>query len=285
VLQGEWKGKWEQHITTKALTVPIVVFVGLGSPAAVLLESATLIRQSTPGTATSFQVDPGDPGDSAFFAALKLDIGSFFKLGWCEFMESLADHLASFQSVELEGVIARHADDNALEPEDCTALVAWLREIGLIKFGLLRAKLLMGDPPYEPDTAANRPLVADLLHAIAMVQRRSGAIARLCEDGVVEFVRDGRITSAFILASGRGSRGKVAMQSKVRQTMRKLRGRHCFPQGAIIAASDWSEPISVPEDIVNEQLSASILTAQSAPTLIHVSELRANVEMINKVSP
>ena len=47
-LNVEWKGQWEPIVATKVLAAPVVVFAGLGTPVAVLIESTKLLRNALP---------------------------------------------------------------------------------------------------------------------------------------------------------------------------------------------------------------------------------------------
>jgi hypothetical protein len=101
-LTVEWKGHWEQIIAAKVLVAPVVVFAGLGTPVAVLIESARLIRNALPVTTKVYQADPGDIESSKFFKALSLDPCMYIKSGWGQLMDALSQRLSKEQIVQLE---------------------------------------------------------------------------------------------------------------------------------------------------------------------------------------
>src|SRR5207245_11352508 len=62
-LQAEWANTWQPIIANRVLSAPVVVFAGLGTPVAVLIESTKLLRSAIPA-ANVFQVDPAAKADS-----------------------------------------------------------------------------------------------------------------------------------------------------------------------------------------------------------------------------
>jgi len=137
-LQHEWKMHWEAIIAAKVLAAPIIVFAGLGTPVAVLLESAKLIRDALPGVKV-FQVDPQDSAKSGFFKELGIDPSAYIRNGWCQFMEELSERLLKEQVVRLEQAAQRKVHDDALTSEDLSSLLRRLEALGLVKLGKLRA--------------------------------------------------------------------------------------------------------------------------------------------------
>ncbi len=240
VIKSEWKDRWEQHIAISALTAPVVVFAGLGSPAAVLLESARLIRAAT--TNKVIQVDPGDPEKSEFFKALGIGPEAFVKLTWCEFMRLLASRVAEQQLVYLQAAVATKEQEDALPHEDVSQLLREAKSLGLVGIGRFRANVLLTDKPYTPDHEQTRDLVADLFQGIAMLAGRSGERVKLYQDGVIEFTRPGKPSRSFLLVSGRGSRGKVAMEVAVKSRLRSLQGHNPLPEALSANVSETATP-------------------------------------------
>jgi hypothetical protein len=85
---------WEDIITQVMLTSPIVLFAGLGSPSAALLETTRRIKNCLDGI-TTYQADPLPAMDNAFFQALGLSEKSFIQLGWNDLMTLLGKRVAS----------------------------------------------------------------------------------------------------------------------------------------------------------------------------------------------
>lgn len=286
VIEDSWGTTWQGPVTTKALTVPVVVFAGLGSPAAVLLTTTKLIHTSTPNTAKCFQVDPGDPAHCEFFKALGLPDDQYVRLGWGAFMALLAERVMEAQLVALRAAVAELAKANALSTEDLSPTVTWLRNVGLVEFGRLRSKLLCRDASYLPDRDVDRALIGDLLHFVSAVERLAGVNARFSVDGVIEFYRGDRVVSAYMLASGSGTLGRVAIEAKVRARMDRLKARHVKPTAAIVAGSPgWTTPLAAPVDITVGDPSKSLITSAASFPLFEVSGLRASDARLKEVAP
>jgi|SRR5438034_2307233 len=119
-LNVEWKGHWEPIIATKVLAAPVVVFAGLGTPVAVLIESTKLLRNALPGTTKLYQADPGNIADSKFFQALSLDPAVYIQCGWGQLMEALSQRLLKEQITQLEKAVERKIREDNLTTEDIT---------------------------------------------------------------------------------------------------------------------------------------------------------------------
>lgn len=71
-MEEQWQDEWEEVIARRVLSGPMTVFVGLGSPAAVLTATTRRIMDSLGTDAIVYVVDPGDPKRSGFFSALEV---------------------------------------------------------------------------------------------------------------------------------------------------------------------------------------------------------------------
>lgn len=286
-LQTEWRGTWQSVVAAKVLSTPVIVFAGLGSPADVLIESTKLIQSAIPNTNKTYQVDPGDHTKSPFFTALALDPSCYIKATWCDFMDALSQRLVVEQTSRLKAVAAAMVQRDHLAPEDLTALLTRLHDIGLLKLGSLRACWLLHEKPYYPDDPLARELIADLLLAAAMVARVAGATAILFEDGIVEFRRGDRTVATHVFVSGRGSRGRFAIESELSARQRRFRGRATPPTGAIIAGTrdNTTTPVTIPPDVLLGETSESILLGQSTLPIFQVESLRQNPTQCKQVAP
>jgi hypothetical protein len=285
-LEEEWKTHWEPIIATKVLAAPIVVFAGLGSPAAVLRESTKLIRNALPGIKV-FQVDLGDASSSRVFKDLAIDPSAYIQNGWCKFMEELSGRVLDEQVERLEQAVQEKVRDDGLQSEDMTGLLSRLKALGLVKVGKLRARWLLHDQPYCQEDLGSVGLMADLVLALAMMARVSGASAVIIEDGLMEFRRGERVVAAYLVASGRGHRGKAAMEGRLDSERLRYRGRPSPLNGAIIAGTSdsWTTGATPPKDVVRGDVSESIVDELSDFPLVHVAELRADIRRISKMVP
>lgn len=286
-LDTDWKGKWEQVVAAMVLATPVVIFAGLGSPANVLVQSATLIRGAIPNGTKAYQVDPGDPEKSEFFKALKLAPDAFVRKPWCEFMAELSQRLVVEHASQLKASAEAMAQREQLQPEDLTTLLARLKNIGLLNVGRLRANWLLHGKEYMAEELATRELIADLLLAAALIARVTGTQAVLCEDGVVEFRRGDRTVAIHVFASGRGSRGQMAIETDLTQRRKQLRDRAMSLSGAIIAGTriGGPMPITPPADVVLGDTSESIILGATALPVFHVDTLRQEPAQCQKVAP
>jgi hypothetical protein len=284
-LNVEWKGHWELIIANKVLAAPVVLFAGLGTPVAVLIESTKLLRAALPAATNLYLADPGDMATSKFFQALGLNAAHFIPSGWGALMEALSKRLLEEQIEKLGHSARRKIQEDNLPNEDITQLLATLQNMGIVRVGRLRALWLLYEKPYRVFDESILGLLADLLLALATMARVSGAEAVIVEDGRVEFKRAGRTVTSFIVASGNGHRAKLAVEAE----LQKRRTRYLqAPTGALVAgtSASWTTPPTPPKDIVEgEELKNDILRGPTALPLIHISELRDNHDLIRQVVP
>lgn len=287
-LKEDWKEHWEQIIATRVLAAPVVVFAGLGTPVAVLIESAKLLRNALPNTRTIYQVDPANIADSKFFQELVLGPSAYIQLGWGQFMEELAQRLSVEQIAGLEHAVAQKVHNDRLPQENLAGLLASLRALGLVKLGKLRGYWLLYDRPYCPASPDALALIADLLLALAMMARVSGAAVVIVEDGVVEFRRDGRAVAAYIVASGRGHQGRAALEAALESRRARYRGRPTPPCGALVGGTSdaWNAVLTPPRDIVwGNSPDDDTVSGQTELPLIHLGQLRADPRLIEQLVP
>lgn len=286
-LQRDWRGHWEPIITTRVLTAPVVVFAGLGSPIGVLIESAKLLRSALPTVRTLYHVDPADKANSMFFKELALDDSAYIQCGWCQFMDNLSQRLLIEQIVQLKRAVDQKIRDDRLPHEDVADLLDRLQALGLVEFGILRANWLLHNKRYCPVDLNALSLIADLLLVLAMVGRVSGAEAVIAEDGLVEFHRDGRPVIAYIIASGRGHRGRLALEAALEPRRRQYRSRLVRPCGAIVGGTSgsWTTTVTPPTDVIRGDVSEDIVAGSAVLPLLHIDELRANPDRVRQVVP
>lgn len=286
-LDTDWKGKWEQVVAAMVLAMPVVVFAGLGSPANVLVQSVTLIREAIPNGSKVYQVDTGDPEKSEFFKALKLGPDAFVRKPWCEFMGELSQRLVLEHASQLKAAAEAMAQREQLHPEDLTSLLDRFQNIGLLNAGRLRANWLLHTKEYLAEELLMRELLADLLLAAALIARVTDTEAVLCEDGVVEFRRGDRTVATHVFASGRGTRGRAALETELAARQRRFRGRAVPPSGAIIAGTRDSSavPITPPPDVLLGDTSESIVLGPSGLPIFHVDTLRQEPSQCQQVAP
>lgn len=286
-LATEWKGRWEHVVAAMALTTPIVVFAGLGSPADVLIESSRLIHKAIPNGSRVYQVDPGDPAESEFFRELALAPDAYVQKTWCEFMDELSRRLLREHAAQLRVAAAAMVEREQLNPEDLATLFDRVLDIGLLDFGRLRSSWLLREPEYLAEELPTREHLADLLLSVALIARVTNTRVALCEDGVVEFLRGDRMVASHVFASGLGTLGRAAIETRLNARRRRLRTRAAPLSGAIIAGTRGNStmPITPPMDVIRGDTSESIVFGPVGLPVLHVEYLRQEPTRCRQVAP
>jgi hypothetical protein len=274
-IDQEWRDGWEQVIAQRILATPFVVFAGLGTPAAVLIQTAITIRRAIPAGMTIYQVDQGDRASSRFFAELGLTDEAYLQMEWGPFMRQLSARILEEQRAQLERACRELITANGWGVEDVETLCARLSEHGLIAVGRMRASWLLSDSPYLPTKELNWPWLADLLVAVALVARMTGSQPTFGDDGLLELRRDGQIFGLIILAHGRGFQRWLVVEGQI-QRLRWSATRVPRPRFAIVAGIPDGRPASVapPGNILYEETETSIIMAAVSPRMFSVDELR-----------
>ena len=284
-LNEEWRGAWEEVIVTRVLASPVVVFVGLGSPAGVLIESTHRIRDALPASTLVLQVGPGRPEDSAFFDQLDLSTSSYLRLGWVEFMTELSERLVEEFRHDLERECENLILNERLDTENSSDLSVRIANLGLLKLGRIRARWTLDDSAYGIHNLVVATWMADLLLAIGLMERISGFRAHFFDDGVVEFRENGRIMASIVMAHGRGMHRWTFIDHKIRRSERFWRSRSPKPRFALISGvlGGRQNRITLPDNIIVEESEESISNAIYSLRLYTVDEIRQDTAIISRI--
>lgn len=283
-LDEEWRESWEEVVARRVMSSPVVVFAGLGSPAAVLTETVTRIRQSI--DVSQHQAYVVDPAESTLFeAALDLPEGAHIRLGWCAFMERLAVRVVA----ELEAGLATACRDLCEvngwgdETDFVGHLCGRFHAAGLVDVGKMKAKWLLDRQAYAPDDA-RRGLLADLLLAVGLIERQVGAESRFRADGVIEVLRDGAVVSSFLAASGGGTLRWSALEAQVLDALKHM-PTGAQPRHALLGGMQGLRPpvTAAPEDLVLGDVGSDIAQGEPRPELVLVEEIRADAAVIERL--
>jgi hypothetical protein len=282
-LDEAWRGHWEEVIGTRFISGPMTVFVGLGSPAGVLLHSAERLLASVPPEAARvYLVDPGLPEHSKFFEALGLPATSYIKIGWSDFMQELAGRVLEGHLRALNAACNSLINTQGLPAEDLTQVWATLRLLGLNGVGSLRARWTLSEDAYLPTHAVPAELIADLLLAVACLERLLHARAKFESEGIIEF-RDGtHIAGVVVLASGRGVYRWAKLDGELRHKLPRLQARDLPPRCAIVSGVLGGGAITAPESIISEEDPENIVTGPSWFGMFTADELRQNPDRVKK---
>lgn len=139
-LEAAWQGQWEEVVARAMLATPVTIFAGLGSPAAVLVESARRIREAVPDGVDAYQVDPSPAGASPFSQEIQIADENYVQLGWVDFMRAVGTRLVLEHTNVLSQAAGQVQADLGIAPEDVGPLCIKLAELSLLDLGELRAR-------------------------------------------------------------------------------------------------------------------------------------------------
>ncbi len=234
-LSDAWRGGWEEAITRRIVSTPVNVFVGLGSPAAVLTESVRLLRQAVPNGINVFHVDPGRLEDSQFLAALDLPPEAYVRRGWIDFMRALASRVLLEQRRRLQTACTNLTAENDWEDADVGRSLESFHSLGLVGVGQVRARLLLSGEQYTSEARTLLRLVADLVLAVGLIERETGAEGTWFPDGVVEFHLDSVPVGSAVFASGGGTVRWLALEARLADQARFRARRAVDPKVVVVS--------------------------------------------------
>lgn len=283
-LEDAWRGQWEEVIARRVLGGSMTVFVGLGSPAGVLVESSRKILQSVGDEARVYVVDPGQPERSAFFGALGLDAGRHVRMGWLELMRQLGNRVVEEHRADLEAGCDRMIRENSWHPEDVRATCVELATLGLLGIGRARARWLLRDDEYAPHprVAEVQRLLVDLVIGITMLARLTASRVRFDEEGSIELqIADQRSVRVLALSGG-GSRRWPAIETQALVRAGQLRDRSV--RSALVSGVLGSRTeVAPPPNIAGEEDPNSVVTGAGSFALVTVDELRDDPNAVQRI--
>ena len=273
-LETVWGNRWEPVVASSILLSPVVVFVGIGSPSAVLTSTVTRIRTALPQAGVRVHhVDPAPFAAQPFAAALQLPEADYHQSGWCDFMATIAsrvlsEHAALFHQACVDLSIERNYQDHNHNLHDLTTAI---ESLDLHVFGRLRARWLLHAKDYAAIHAFDTQLIADLLLAISFLASALVASIRLRADGAIELRTQGRLIAVVGLASGRGVRTLLAVEATLAAQTKRFPWQEPIPgrilvTGYVRSGHIPTAPLSIVEDaeeddIVNPRASSQLLCA------------------------
>jgi hypothetical protein len=278
-LNSQWQDGWESVVAARVLASPMVVFAGLGSPADVLTTTVERVRARVADTHEVYVVDPSPR--TQFEAALNLGDDAHIQMTWCRFAEHLASRLLGAFHADL----VASASDLCLEhgwttePASVPDLVDRLHAQGLVAVGRIRARWLLDDQAYLPETDT-RGLVADLLLGVGLAERGSLTKARFREDGVVELIKDGNVATTLLPASGRGTRRWSALEARALEAVGRLHSA-ARPEHVLVCGAPGPQgaDIAPPQDLIRGDATDDIIEGFGRPRFVSAEALRADPDV------
>ncbi|MYC07804.1 MAG: hypothetical protein F4X57_11655 [Chloroflexi bacterium] len=282
-LEKAWKERWEQVIAQRVLSGPVTVFVGIGSPASVLIDTTRRILAAIDKQANVYVVDPIAHGDSVVATELNTPSKDYVCIGWGDFMEALAQRLVEEHRASIQHECDELTKQLGQKNEDVTELCRRLAELGILRLGKLRAAWLAEGSSYLPqESGTPLRLFGSLVLGVRAVERISGHQATFGEEGVVEFSQDTHITRV-IVCSGGGWMTDARMETELKKRQQALRHRGITSAVALVGGVDSSASIAAPSDIVADTDPYDLVTGSDHLRTFSLAELRANPELAYEV--
>lgn len=273
-LDKAWEDAWEQYVAARILAVPIVIFLGLGSPAAVLLDTCLKIQGAITGQKV-FLVDPRDLADSPFGTALGIQAAEHVQEGWSAFMEAVGARVAIEHVAKLRLAITTLSDREGIPPEDCEGLLAELLRVGLVALGTARSAWIADEPGYSPANASDPELVADLLLGLATLQRLTGTEALVEQTGNVTLFKETSPATVVVPITGRGTKGLATIEAAAANRVAMVRPYEtCVVLATGLTAS--IPEVSLPADIAAPPPANDILNPRKGAVYVTGSMLRSD---------
>lgn len=275
-LDAAWRNGWEELVALRVVSNPITIFVGLGTPAAVLIESVSKVRAAIPGGTHVYQVDVSDKEHSAYVEALDLPDDNYIQMGWSQFMEHLSKRVLAEQGSHLERSCKDARAPGELDDADLDAIITRVTSSGLLAMGRLRAEWMMKSSTYHPALDADLPFIASVLIAVRAIEKHTNAQALFRDSAVVEFREGSRIAacSAFVIAPGQRW---LALEPTVQRLRRRWSAQNPISANVFVCGAVGARPgtVALPERLVSVEQRDNIV-APVDTGLYDVEDVRAN---------
>ena len=284
ILEEAWSGGWEEVITQRVVTSPVVVFVGLGSPAAVLFETTKRIIEAVGAQQVKvYVVDPSPYESSRFANEFQIPQEDYLRTGWSDFMRSLGQRVATEQGASIARDCSELSENLGIELEGLADLCRRLSNIGLLGLGRLRSKWMLDSAAYLPgQDGPSLRLFSSLILGVKMVENSTDRQAEFREDGLVDFSRDGYSVRALV-CSGGGWRNKTTIEAVLEQQFEAFKLRGQAPSFALVAGVESGPETTTPSNITAETDPDDLVNGPVALPVVYVSELRLDPSLVDQV--
>ena len=282
-LEKAWEERWEQVIAQRVLAGPVTVFVGLGSPASVLIDTTSRIVAAIDKQAKVYVVDPTAHGNSPVAAALNTPSSDYICMGWGEFMDALARRLVEEHRASIQHECDEMTKQLGQDSEDVADLSRRLAQLGLLGLGKLRAAWMLEARSYLPHGSSTAlHLFGSLVLGVRVVERMSGHQANFGEDGLVEFSRENHVVRVMV-CSGGGWMTDARIETALRKRQQALRHRGISSAVALVGGVESSTSVAAPSDIVADTNPYDLVTGPEHLRIVSIADLRANPELAHEV--
>ena len=283
-LADAWRDQWEQILAQRVLASATVVFVGLGSPASVLVETTNRILAARNGAIGNvFVVDPSDYADSRFAEALGIPPDNYICMGWGEFMDVLSRRLVEEHRVAMVQDCQHLVSENAIETENVSHICQHFAEAGILRLGQIRASWLLQTTPYLPNVGElTLRHFCDLILGISMLERLSGREASVSADGIVEFISDGYPTNAMV-CSGRGWMSAAKIEAEILRRRRALQPLSRPLSFALVSAVASGPELAPPDNVTSQADPNDLVTGPGELRIFNLAHLRSDPSLVDEV--
>lgn len=275
-LDDAWRDGWEELVTIRVMTAPVVVFAGLGTAAGVLTETIRRVRAAL-ADHVSIHVDPGEFGSSTFTEALSIPEERYVQAGWQDFMVELANRVVVDQLARLHRSIVEFEQHHGLAAENLAPILDVLERLNLLQLGTMRARWLLRHDAYLPARSIDIRLLADLAQAGALVARELDVTFVAETEGRLQMRQDGQVLAVMVLASAGGALDWTLFEARALES-RSLRGHRSADPVVVLAAGVTGNRSSIapPENIIDDDDPENAARAFLRPIIIDVTQLRAD---------
>ena len=281
-LEEVWEDRWEPVIATRILVSPVVVFVGIGSPAAVLTSTVTRIRTALPQAGVRvYQVDPVPFVEQPFAEALLLEEAAYYQSGWCDFMDTIASRVLSEHVALLQQACRDLRDERNYQEHNLEDVTTAIESLDLHVFGRIRARWLLHVGNYAAIHAFDTGLIADILLIISFLASSLVASVRLRDDGAIEFRRNGHLLVVVGLATGRGVRSLLAVEATLAEQTTWSPWQEPIPGRVLVTGYVRGEHTpTAPLSIVEDEDEHNIANPHASVQLSCAYELRHSQDVL-----
>jgi hypothetical protein len=275
-IENAWRNGWEELVATRIMTAPVVVFAGLGTAAAVLVETIARVRVAVEDH-VSIHVDPFEFGSSPFTETLEIPEERFVQAGWTDFMFELADRVVIEQLARLRGAIGDFEHRAGLASEDISPIFDVLEKLDLLRLGETRARWLLRQDAYLPARTMDLRLVADLAQGASLLARELAVTFIGEAEGRLQMRRDGQVKAVIVPASAGGVHDWVGFEAALKGS-RAFRMQQSGDPVIVLAAgvSGNRAAIAAPENLIDDDDADDAVSGLPQPIIVDVNDLRAD---------
>jgi len=287
-LENEWQDAWEETIVRFAIVTPVTVFAGMGSSCGVIRHSAEKLRKAVGQNSRLILATPGEHNKSAFARELKIESDDYVSLGWIALMRKLGEryHLETVAKVG-EKCNELSKRENWVDPakgnkptENVSKIENAVNALGFLGFGRFRAAILLDCRQFLKVVDEHLYSIANLLLAVARVERIGQVTGDYQDDGHITFTVDGKPDVRVILVDG----GARNYRWLTLETLLKKHEDLISVQGSKISrrvlasgmAGTRTEMVSAPTSIVGETEEGNILDMESGFVFWDVEQIRSD---------